>query len=293
MSRSNQHHRRDKQQHQRGQRGDRQRGQGGGGGEGGADAELLIYGVHPVAEALADDAASARAKALWVESGGEEQSRLAAIVGRARERGLEIKFVDRQVLDDRSDEGNHQGVILVMGRFEYMSLVALIEALEGESRALIVALDQVQDVGNFGAIVRSAAAFGASAIVVPKDHSAPVTAAVVRASAGQLFKVPIVQVVNMARAIEALKEAYFWAASTAVSEGDVQVNALWDEDLDRRMVVVLGSEHEGVRRLVKERCDFHVTIPMAAGVESMNVSAAAAVLMYEIRRQWAKTGNEA
>lgn len=253
---------------------------------------LAIYGVHPVEEALSHVMAQRKARGLWIERKAAEHVRMAKLLALAETLTLKIQRVDRQELDKLSEEGNHQGVVLELEGFDYGHLTHIIEGIGDRPRALILALDQIQDVGNFGAIVRSAAAFGVEAIIVPKDRSAPVTAAAIRASAGQLWRVPIVRVTNLSRGLEELKAANFWAASTSLAQEGERVEPIWGTDLDRRMVVVVGSEHDGVRRLVRETCDFNLMIPMVDGVESLNVSAATAVLLYEIRRQWAALGNE-
>ena len=168
----------------------------------------------------------------------------------------------------------------------YAELDEVLEGLGERAEALVVVLDQVQDVGNLGAILRSAAAFGAHAVVIPRDRAASVTAAVVRTSAGQALRVPVAQVVNIRRALEQLKEVGFWVVGTQVEPGQ-RTQEPWGIDMEHtRVALVLGGEHGGVRRLVGETCDFQARVPMAPGVESLNVATAAGVLMYEVVRQW-------
>ncbi len=244
---------------------------------------MVVYGAHPVEEFL--EVAPERARQLWVQAGREE--RLDALIQRAQALGLRVRVTGRDRLDTLAGAGvNHQGVVLEGDAFPYKGLEEVLGTCEGQAHACILVLDQVQDAGNLGAILRSAAAFGVTAVMIPKDRAAQVTGAVIRASAGQAWRVPVVQVTNLTRALEELQAAGFWAVATKVTPGE-EVAPLWSIDLKMRVALVLGAEQRGVRRLVAERSDFLAQIPMAPGVESLNVAACAAIALYEIARQWA------
>ena len=263
---------------------------------------MIIYGVHAVEEALSQ-APALDVRGLWMERGAQLSKRMTQILAMAQALQLEPLLCERERLDALSERGAHQGVALQVAPWAAQTLEEIMARVGSRPRALILALDQIQDVGNFGAIVRSAAAFGVDAILTTKDRAAPVNAAAIKASAGQLWRVPVAQVTNLSRALDALKHQGFWAAAAQAQDPSEQStpehappqapSPLWSVDLDRRLVVVLGSEHEGIRRMVRARCELTLAIPMARGVESLNVSAAAAVLMYEITRQWALSGNAA
>ena len=237
----------------------------------------IVYGTHPVAECLG--AAPDRAQRLLVSSAREE------IVSLAREHGVEVEETTQEALDSLCQGGNHQGVALITLPFAYTDLSEVLEKIEHDDEALIVVLDGVQDPGNLGAIVRSAAAFGAAAVVIAKDRAAGVTGAVIRASAGQAWRVPIIEVTNLSRAIDALKAQRFWVVGTPVRPQGAQLP--WEVEMSgTRIALVIGGEAQGMRRLVTESCDFLVTIPMAQGVESLNAASAATAMMYEVQRQW-------
>lgn len=191
-----------------------------------------------------------------------------------------IRTVDKNELDRITDGGNHQGIAVRVAEFPFSSLDAIIAATEDEPRARVVILDQVQDPQNLGAILRTAAAFGVHGVLIPKDRAATVTPAVVRASAGFAFSVRVARVTNVARALEQLKEAGYWTVGAVVEEGVPP----WEIDFDMKTALVVGAEGPGIRRLVAEACDFRVAVPMAAGVDSLNVSVSTGVLLYEIVR---------
>ena len=244
----------------------------------------LVWGRRPVEEFLGMSPEGAGK--LWVS---QELGELEQV---ARAHGIATERVDVRRLDEMSEGGNHQGVVLEAVAFPYVELEAVLRGLEGRSGALVLLLDQVQDVGNLGALLRSAAAFGVDAVVLPTRRAAQVTAAAIRASAGQAWRVPVVREVNLVRVIERLQREGFWVASTgAGGEGGG-----WDPEQlnahDTRLGVVLGGEHEGVRRLVRERCDMEVAIPMQEGVESLNVSVSGGIVMYEATKARKKPVSE-
>jgi 23S rRNA (guanosine2251-2'-O)-methyltransferase len=230
-----------------------------------------IYGYKPVLETLQLDAT--RVKQL--------------VVSRRRQKGLEalqkygvpIRVVDSRELDERFGEANHQGIAAECTPFAYQGLNDWLDSAPDDAVAVI--LDGVQDAGNLGAIIRTAVATGAHVAILPERKAASVTPAAIRASAGLASRLPVVRVTNVARAMGTLRDAGFWITGAATRGG----KRPWEVDLTGRVAIVVGSEAKGMRRLVAENCDHLVTVPLEDGVESLNVAAAAAMLLYEIRRQ--------
>lgn len=241
---------------------------------------MYIYGVHPVEELLISVPDKVQ-KILCEDPALAKFSRVCEL---ADARGLALGRADVRELDRLTDGGNHQGIAVQTRPFEYDSLHNLIDLTANLPRACILILDQIQDPQNLGAILRSAAAMGVHGVLIPKNRAAGVTPAVVRASAGQALKVRVALVTNIARALDELKENGWWAVGSVVGPGS---RDLWQIDFDMKTALVLGSEHQGLRRLVGEKCDFKAHIPMQLGVESLNVASAASIMLYEIRRQWA------
>ncbi len=234
---------------------------------------MIIYGIHPVEEVLKHSAD--RVEELLI-AGNLRDSQFEAIADLVRRHSIRTRSVGSDELDRLAEGGNHQRVALKVSGYPYRQLKEVI-AEDRDRHACIVALAQVQDPGNLGAILRSAAAMGVDAVMIPKHRSAKITPAVVRASAGMAFRVPIVEVTNLARALRTLKEEGFWVVGTVADDGQ----PLWQLDWEMDAVVVMGGEHQGMRRGVEKECDFRVTVPLQPGVESLNVSAAAAITLYD------------
>lgn len=205
--------------------------------------------------------------------------------GLARARGVPVQFVDREVLDSWCGGTNHQGIACVCAAVQYYPFENLLndcrENLRAGRRPIVVVLDQVQDPGNLGAILRSADAAGVDGVVVPARRACPITAAVEKASAGAAGHVKISRVVNLTRALEQLKKAGLWTVGLSAS-GSVRI---WQVDLTVPVALVLGGEDAGIRPLVERSCDRMASIPMAGHAGSLNVSAACAVALYEVIRQ--------
>lgn len=237
---------------------------------------MKIYGVHPIEELLKTSPSSVRSVSAtrWEASELEEVRRL------CKEHEISTIEITEISLERLADGINHQGIVCETGPFDYLELDELLERTADDSSALVVVLDQIQDPHNLGAILRSAAAFDVAAVIISKDRAASVTPAVVRASAGLAFRVPVVQVTNIARTLSTLKDEGWWSVGTFM-DGNTDV---WDLDFDMKAAVVLGGEHQGIRRLVGEHCDFRCRIPCDGAVESLNVSVAGAILMFESYR---------
>ncbi len=236
--------------------------------------EELIRGVHAVYEALASN--KQLIERIHV-SRAAHSGKLKEIVSIARERGVPVRIEDRTALDRMACGEIHQGVIAVAGGIEYASF----ETLFKTDRPLVVVLDGVEDPHNLGAVIRTAEACGVSGIVVPERHSAPLTASVIRASAGASAYVPVVRVKNLVAAIDELKERKLWVIGV-----DAAGTLDWtDYDYKGPVALVFGGEHDGLRRLVREHCDVLVRLPMLGRIASLNIAVAAGVILYEVVRQ--------
>jgi len=228
----------------------------------------LIYGIRPVIEALR----SRRREVFEVldAAGNGEVAEAAAASG------VSVKEAPRARIEELARGGAHQGVVARVGPYSY---VYLDEILAGPE-PLIIVLDGVTDPRNLGAVLRAADGAGASGVVIPKDRAVGVTSVAVKASAGASEHVPVARETNLRRAIDRMKEAGVW-----VYAAEVGGTTYTEMDLAGPVALVLGSEGRGVRRLVREGCDGALSIPMLGAVGSLNVSVAAAVLLYEARRQ--------
>jgi 23S rRNA (guanosine2251-2'-O)-methyltransferase len=228
----------------------------------------IIYGSRPIIEALE----SGRRKVIQIfDAVGDQEVAKAALV-----RGLKPKRVSRQQLDELARGGVHQGVVARVEPYPYSGLGEVL----GSPEPLVVVLDGVTDPRNLGAVLRAADGAGASGVVIPKDRAAGVAASAVKASAGASEHVRLARVTNLRRAIEIMKEAGLW-----IYAAEAGGTPYTDLDLAGPVGLVFGSEGRGVRRLVRKACDGAVSIPMLGSVGSLNISVAAAVLLYEVRRQ--------
>jgi 23S rRNA (guanosine2251-2'-O)-methyltransferase len=240
------------------------------------DDAIAIYGMRAVEEVLRGHPDRVFELRL------EDPSSRPELVELARERGLEVRRVDRGELDAAARGGNHQGAVAMVEPPQTVSLGELLDRCRSRERAILLALDEVQDAGNVGAMLRTAAAFDVAGVIVPKRRAVGMTAGVLRASSGYAWRVPMAVVPNLSRSFEPCREEGFWVVGTDVTGREPLPTAHLPGD---RLVLVLGSEHAGMRRLVRERCDLLVTIPTEPGVESLNVASAAAVCLYEWYRR--------
>jgi 23S rRNA (guanosine2251-2'-O)-methyltransferase len=236
-----------------------------------------IYGINSVTEAL-----KARGRAFeWVAMAKERNDiRLQRLIEDCRRLKVPVRFMARTELDELAGNAAHQGVVAVTSAKQYNDLNDVIEAKRGQY-SLIVVLDGVEDPHNLGAILRTSDAVGANGVVIPERRAAAVTGTVTKASAGASEHLPIAKVTNIARTIEELKESNVW--TVGLDERGKQTYDQLDYNMD--CALVLGGEGKGLHDLVKRKCDFLVSIPMLGKVPSLNVSVAAAVVLYEIVRQ--------
>src|SRR5205809_7100897 len=233
-----------------------------------------ICGIHSLYEALA----SGRLPIERIHIAREAHSgKLKAILDLARERNIPVRREEPYVLDRIAKGSAHQGVVAITAALSYANFEVLFE----RDRPLIVVLDGVEDPHNLGAVIRTAKACNISGILVPERHSAPLTATVVKASAGASAYVPIVRVKNLVNGIEELKQRGVWSVGI-----DPDGTQEWtDFDYTGSVALVFGGEHRGLRRLVREHCDALVRLPMLGKIASLNISVAAGVVLYEVVRQ--------
>ena len=238
----------------------------------------IIEGRNAVQEALRAGRAIDK---LYIARGDSDRA-LGHIAGLARERGITVSDCERRKLDAMSVTKAHQGVIAVCALREYASLDDILSVAEerGEPPFVIVC-DEISDPHNLGAIIRSAECVGAHGVIIPKHRSAGLTAVVGKTSAGAAEHMAVARVPSIAAALDELKRRGLWVYGAA-AEGS---SGMWQTELTGPIALVIGSEGDGLGRLVRERCDFLVSIPLRGRVSSLNASTAAAVLMYEILRQ--------
>jgi 23S rRNA (guanosine2251-2'-O)-methyltransferase len=239
----------------------------------------LLIGIHAVEAGLNYDAGNI--VELYVESGAHN-ARLKELSDRARDLGIKPHARDRAALDRMTGGARHQGVVArynAPAPHSEAELPKLVE--EAGASALFLVLDGVTDPHNHGACLRSAEAAGVAAVIVPKDRAVGITPTVRRASAGAADRVPLVAATNLARALKALKDAGVWLVGLV---GDIDTS-FYSIDLKGPIAIVLGSEGEGMRRLTREACDFVARIPMRGGIESLNVSVATGIALFETLRQ--------
>ena len=237
----------------------------------------LIEGRNAVTEALR--AGTAIDKVFIAR--GETDRTLGFIAAKAREKNIAVTECDRRKLDTMSVTKAHQGVIAVCAVKAYCSIddILAVAAQRGES-PFVVVCDEIADPHNLGAIIRSAECAGAHGVIIPKRRSAGLTAIVGKTSAGAWEHMAVARVTNLSAALDELKEKGLWIYGTA-AEG---ASPLWETDLSGAVCLVIGSEGDGLGRLVRDKCDFLVSIPMRGKISSLNASAAAAVMLYEVLR---------
>lgn len=239
----------------------------------------LVHGVHAVRWLLKRH--PERVRGLWIHT-GRSDARVAEILELARAAGITVQRAETTALDRLSDDGVHQGLVADVAPARAWSeaeLMAFLETIEGPP--LLVLLDGVQDPHNLGACLRTADACGVHAVVVPRDRAAGLSPAVRKVAAGAAETVPLAAVTNLARTMRTLKEHDIWLVGTAADAAQ----STHEAKLTGPLGVVMGSEGEGLRRLTRESCDFLVRLPMAGAVESLNVSVATGMVLYEVLRQ--------
>lgn len=237
--------------------------------------ENIIVGRNPVTEALRS---GREIDKLMVSS---EEGSMKKILAKAKERRIPVMKVEKSAIDRIAEGKAHQGVAAYVSAYAYAELEDIFRIAEerGEDPFIII-LDNLEDPHNLGAIMRTAECAGAHGIIIPKRRACGLTEVVAKASAGAIEYMPCVKVTNIAQAIEELKERGVWVAAC-----DMGGQEYYKADLKGKLAVVIGSEGSGISRLVKEKCDFVVSMPMVGRITSLNASNAAAVIIYEVRKQ--------
>jgi 23S rRNA (guanosine2251-2'-O)-methyltransferase len=235
----------------------------------------ILYGVHPILETV-----RSRRRVIEHVYRSKGRSLHPEVVNALRALAVPVTELAPDEMTDLTGSTHHQGVAAKVGPFPYASLNDLVTKQSGRP-GILVLLDEIQDPGNVGSIIRSAECLGAAGMVLTKDRAAPVTPAVEKAAAGAAAHLPLARVVNLVRAIQELKAANYW-----IYGADVRARQLYTElDWTGEVALVLGSEGKGLRRLVLESCDARVSIPMAGKVASLNVAQTATVVLAEAQRQ--------
>lgn len=238
----------------------------------------IIYGWHSVQEALM--AGRRTVFELCLQRGGAS-ARAGALLAHARSRGVAVNELAAKALDAIAGTAAHQGVVARVSPFVCESLNSLLEAPAGARPILAMALDNIQDPHNFGALLRTALCAGVEAVLIPKDRSAPPSPAVSKVSAGALEHTRLIQVTNLVRALETIKEQGPWIVGLERDAGQ----SVFAADLTVPLVLVVGGEGRGMRPLVRRTCDVLVSIPQTGPLDSLNASVAGAVALFEILRQ--------
>lgn len=237
----------------------------------------IIEGRNPIIEALKNNRSIEK---IMVNKASKEGS-IKKILAMAKEKKVIIQEVDRHKLDEMSESHAHQGVIAITSDYRYYDLDEILEIPKerGEDPFFII-LDGITDPHNLGSIIRTADAVGAHAVIIPKRRSVQITPIVAKASAGAVEYLPVCKVTNIVNTIKNLKENGLWIAAV-----DMDGQTFYQQNLGGPLGLVVGSEGEGISRLVKQNCDFTVSMPMSGNVTSLNASVAGGILLYEVYRQ--------
>lgn len=240
----------------------------------------IIFGKRAVSEALR---AQVPISQILIANNITRDKSINDIVSRAKADSIEVREVPKAKIDARVEGlsgGSHQGIVALAEPFDYADLTAVLNGIDA-GPALIVVCDHITDAGNLGAIIRSAESVGAAGVVIPNRRCAQVTPVTYKTSAGALAHIPIIQVANISRALDELKESGFWVVGATEHSDDL----VWDTDLEGRIALVLGNEHDGISQLVLKSCDMRCKLPQNGSVSSLNVAQASTVFMYEWLRQ--------
>ena len=252
---------------------------------------MILAGIHAVKHALESGEPVSE---MIIERGkgerGKGHPRLNELIHLAKTHAIRISFQPRQALERLAEGVPHQGVVARMASRSRIDFKQWLEGLDDSASLLVLLLDGVTDPHNLGACVRTAEAAGCAAVVIPKDHAADIESPVAaKAACGALSRLPVLSVTNLVRAMQALQEKGLWLVGLA-GEAEAQ---LYQADLNGRLGVVMGAEGKGMRRLVREHCDQLLGIPMPGHVESLNVSVATGVTLFEVVRQRMQAGGKA
>lgn len=249
------------------------------------DNDQYIYGIHPITEAL--NAKETNVERVYIREGLKSTS-LKLILEIASAKRVQVLTVPGKKMFEMVGKVNDQGVVAKLAEASYTEFEDWLLEIDTKSNPFVILLDEIEDVHNFGAILRSAAASGAAGVIVPKHRQAPVNAIVYKTSAGTAGKVPIIRVTNINQTLDKLKDNGFWIAALDGKGKD----SIWDINYNSPMVIIVGSEASGVRKKTLDYCDYVANIPMENGVESLNASVSAGIILYEIvRRKYKKNSH--
>ena len=238
-----------------------------------------LFGVNTVLEALK---AGRPVQRLMIAEQRKQDQGVQTILRLARDSGIEVRMVPRDALNREVPDGRHQGVVALVAAKKYAGLDDILRVPQERGEVpLFLVLDGVEDPRNLGAILRTAETAGVHGVVIPERRAAGLTDAAAKAAAGAVEYVPVVKVVNIVQTLEELKQNGIWVIGAEA--GGEQI--FWDADLARPLALVLGGEDRGVRRLVREKCDYLVSLPLKGAISSLNVSVATGILLYEALRQ--------
>jgi 23S rRNA (guanosine2251-2'-O)-methyltransferase len=238
----------------------------------------IIEGRNPVIEAMKSDVQIDR---ILISKEIAEGS-ISKILTMAKENKILVKYVDKAALSKISENGRHQGIIAEAMEYEYKEIEDIFEnAKKKNEKPFVIILDEITDVHNLGAIIRTAECLGSHGVIIPKRRAAGVNGVVAKTSAGAVEYLPVVRVTNISQTLEILKEKGLWIYG-ADMDGEKYIS---EENLDVPIGVVIGSEGSGIGRLIKKNCDTLVKIPMKGNINSLNASCAASIIIYEIMKQ--------
>jgi 23S rRNA (guanosine2251-2'-O)-methyltransferase len=238
----------------------------------------LIAGKHSVLEALRS---GRTVNKIWIAESAQKQL-TQPIIAEAKQHGVIVQSVDKRKLDQMAAGMQHQGVVAQIAAYDYVEVDDILErARERQEEPFILILDEIEDPHNLGSILRTADCTGVHGVIIPKRRSVGLTATVSKTSAGAVEYVPVAKVTNIAQTIESLKEKGIWVGGADVDAKQT----VYQSNFKIPTALVIGNENKGMGRLIKEKCDFLVKLPMMGRINSLNASVAASVLMYEVVRQ--------
>lgn len=239
----------------------------------------ILPGIHTVSALL--NRQPERAHSLWLEQ-NKQNSRIDSLVKQARDLGISVQQVQRKKLDQMCEGALHQGIAATCSSTEFLDEHTLIEKIQSaESAPLLLLLDEVSDPHNFGACLRTADAAGVDAVITPQRNSAPLTPVVHKTASGATIRLPLVKTPNLSRFIDSIKNVGVWVFGAA---GEANMS-IFQSNLTNPSAIIMGAEGQGLRRLTQERCDQLFSLPMLGDIESLNVSVATGIFLYEAVRQ--------
>ncbi|MDA3844979.1 MAG: 23S rRNA (guanosine(2251)-2'-O)-methyltransferase RlmB [Vallitaleaceae bacterium] len=241
-------------------------------------SELIVYGRNAVSEALKSDRSIDRIMVLDQE---HQSPPINKIISDARSQNIVVRFESKEKMNQIAGTDKHQGIIALVAAYDYFSVEEILQDAKDKNESpFILILDQIEDPHNLGAIIRTAHIVGVHGIIIPKRRAVGLTSTVVKTSAGAIEYMKVARVTNISRTIEELKAKNIWVVCA-----DMDGQMMYDVDMKGALAIIIGSEGEGVGRLVKEKADFIAKIPMKGTITSLNASVAAGVLLYEALRQ--------